>query len=80
MRTRSTFAILIALVVGAVGLTGCADGDDRIEATATFDDVADLAEGAPVMMSDITVGSVRSIELDELKTRLAAAKNKEGNR
>jgi phospholipid/cholesterol/gamma-HCH transport system substrate-binding protein len=53
---------IVALVV--LGAAGCSGGGERIEAIATFDDVADLAVGAPVMMSDITVGSVRSIELD----------------
>jgi phospholipid/cholesterol/gamma-HCH transport system substrate-binding protein len=57
-------AAVACLLIAGVGLTACSGGGERIEATATFDDVADLASGAPVMMSDIPVGSVRSISLD----------------
>lgn len=56
----------VLLVAGPAGLSACSNGDgDAVHATATFDDVADLAEGAPVMMADIEVGSVSSIRLDE---------------
>lgn len=66
MPARLLRALAALVLVGALGLTGCSDGGDgRIEAVATFDDVADLADGAPVMMADVTVGNVRSIELDE---------------
>lgn len=67
MRTRTllgSLAWVVCLAVVGAALAGCSRGDERIEATATFDDVADLATGAPVMMSDIPVGSVRSISLD----------------
>lgn len=64
-RPRSWWAaISAAVLLVALGLSGCS-GDDRIEATATFDDVADLAQGAPVMMADLRIGQVRSIDLDE---------------
>ncbi len=70
MRRRSVHLLGVAVLVGALGLTGCADGGDgRVEAKATFDDVADLADGAPVMMSDITIGNVSSIELDDTGRR-----------
>lgn len=63
--TRPSRLLAAAALVGALGLTGCTDADDgRIAASATFDDVADLADGAPVMMADVTIGSVTSIELD----------------
>ena len=66
MRGRLVHLLGAAVLVGALGLTGCTDaGDGRVEATATFDDVADLADGAPVMMADITIGTVSKIELDD---------------
>ncbi|WCO65013.1 MCE family protein [Iamia majanohamensis] len=56
-------AVVVLVAVLAV-VTGCARGDDpRIQVTATFPDVADLVEGAPVQMSDVRVGSVTSIRL-----------------
>jgi len=66
VRGRLVHLLGAAVLVGALGLTGCTDaGDGRVEATATFDDVADLADGAPVMMADITIGTVSKIELDD---------------
>ena len=59
MRARSLPALLlVAAVLGA-----CAGGD-RIHVQARFDDIADLAGGAPVMLADITIGKVTGIELD----------------
>lgn len=70
MPARLVRALGALALVGALGLTGCTDGgDQRIGASATFDDVADLADGAPVMMADITIGSVSSIDLDETGRR-----------
>ncbi|CAN5403296.1 hypothetical protein BH10ACT1_BH10ACT1_27260 [soil metagenome] len=63
MRTRALF-LAVAVLVPSVLLGGCTSSDDQVRATATFDDVADLADGAPVMMADITIGSVTSIHLD----------------
>ncbi|MGN6692862.1 MAG: MCE family protein [Aquihabitans sp.] len=66
MPIRALRLLAAVTLVGVLGLTSCTDrsGGGRIEASATFDDVADLADGAPVMMADVTIGSVRSIELD----------------
>lgn len=61
-------AAALVLLLGAGVLAGCSEGGD-LHATATFDDVADLADGAPVQMADITVGEVASIDLDESGTR-----------
>lgn len=58
----------VALLLGAGLLASCSQGGD-VHATATFDDVADLADGAPVQMADITVGEVASIDLDDSGTR-----------
>jgi len=63
MRTRALL-VAAAVLVGGLGLASCSSDDDQVRATATFDDVADLADGAPVMMSDITIGSVTNIALD----------------
>jgi phospholipid/cholesterol/gamma-HCH transport system substrate-binding protein len=58
---------LLALVaVAAVSFTGCSllsGQKGGIDVTAKFSDVGDLASGAPVMMADITVGAVKTIEL-----------------
>jgi phospholipid/cholesterol/gamma-HCH transport system substrate-binding protein len=62
-RVRS--ALVLAALLGAV-LAGCAHGDDpRVQATATFTDVADLVEGAPVQMSDVRIGEVTDIALTD---------------
>jgi phospholipid/cholesterol/gamma-HCH transport system substrate-binding protein len=64
--------ILTVLTIGAV-LGGCSviQGGDggRLHATTTFDDVADLADGAPVFMADVRIGHVDSIQLDDGGTR-----------
>ena len=56
-------------------VAGCSRGDDhRIEATAAFDDVADLADGAPVQLSDVRIGEVTGIDLtDDHRVRVRLA-------
>jgi phospholipid/cholesterol/gamma-HCH transport system substrate-binding protein len=60
---------LAAVLALAVGLTACSlpgqGGGDRLQATTTFEDVADLAPGAPVMMADVRIGNVTGIDLSE---------------
>ncbi|QXC61956.1 MCE family protein [Aquihabitans sp. G128] len=68
MRTRALL-LATAVLLGGVGLSGCSADDDQVRATATFDDVADLADGAPVMMSDISIGHVTHIDLDKTGRR-----------
>jgi phospholipid/cholesterol/gamma-HCH transport system substrate-binding protein len=64
MRLRLPAAALaLALAVGV--LAGCSNSDGKIHASATFSDVADLTDGAPVMMADQTIGSVSHIDLDD---------------
>ncbi|QYG92930.1 MCE family protein [Iamia sp. SCSIO 61187] len=66
MRRPVVGRVAAALAVVAVALAGCSRGDDgRIQATAVFDDVADLTTGAPVQMSDVRIGQVTSIELTD---------------
>jgi phospholipid/cholesterol/gamma-HCH transport system substrate-binding protein len=57
--------LLALAVVIAVGLTGCigVGAKGGMDVSAKFTDVGDLATGAPVMLSDITVGEVKSIAL-----------------
>ena len=56
---------LVLLLTGlALVAAGCGGGG-ALTATASFDDVADLAPGAPVLMADIQVGKVTSIELKD---------------
>jgi phospholipid/cholesterol/gamma-HCH transport system substrate-binding protein len=62
-------ALLGVLAVGASGLAGCGGGDDAMTVSTTFDDVADLADGAPVQMADVEIGTVRAIRLDDTGTR-----------
>lgn len=59
--------LLLALALVAL-LAGCSllgGGGERIHATTTFEDVADLADGAPVFMADVRIGNVTSIDLDD---------------
>jgi phospholipid/cholesterol/gamma-HCH transport system substrate-binding protein len=70
VRARVRMAALVAaaaLLMPSCGVMG--GGGDTVTAFATFDDVADLANGAPVHYADVLVGSVTSIELDETGTR-----------
>jgi phospholipid/cholesterol/gamma-HCH transport system substrate-binding protein len=46
-----------------VAATACS-GAESIEVTAAFDDVGDMAPGAPVTMADIRVGKVSGIRLE----------------
>ncbi|MBI2710628.1 MAG: MCE family protein [Actinobacteria bacterium] len=54
-------ALVLTLIVA---VTGCSSGKGQIHASATFDDVADMANGAPVQMSDVRIGQVTGIRLD----------------
>ncbi|MGH2723548.1 MAG: MlaD family protein [Actinomycetota bacterium] len=57
-------AALMAVVALAAG--GCGLGGGRfIEVQATFADVGDLTESAPVMMADVQIGRVTVIELTD---------------
>ncbi len=69
-RTGRALTLAMVLVVATAGLGGCStDEDAEVDASATFDDVADLADGAPVMMADITIGNVTGIDLDDTGRR-----------
>ncbi len=67
--------VLLAALALVAGLAGCSRGDDgRIQATAVFDDVADLANGAPVQLSDVRIGEVTAIDLtDDHRVRVRVA-------
>jgi phospholipid/cholesterol/gamma-HCH transport system substrate-binding protein len=54
-------AFIATLLLAGSMLAAC--GPDRIQATATFSDVGDLAVGAPVTMADIQVGVVDDVHL-----------------
>jgi phospholipid/cholesterol/gamma-HCH transport system substrate-binding protein len=73
-RRRSRLLVAPALAVLALGLTSCsmAGGSERT-ATAVFNDVGDLSNGAQVQLADVPVGSVSSIALDGDKARVTLA-------
>lgn len=64
MRRLALSTVLVGALVAGM-LAGCGGGDDTLTVTAVFDDVADLADGAPVQLADVGIGQVRSIRLDE---------------
>lgn len=55
------FSLAIAAVFAAGTLSAC--GTETVTISATFTDVGDLAAGAPVMMSDVPIGSVSHMTL-----------------
>ena len=69
MRTTTSLVRLVALLALVAALAGCdlpgQGGEDRLHATTTFEDVADLAPGAPVFMADVRIGNVTGIDLSE---------------
>ena len=68
MRTglRRRLLLVPAVLALAAGLTGCSmgGGSGQRTATALFNDVGDLANGAQVQLADVPVGSVSSIALE----------------
>lgn len=56
-------AMALGVLSAALLLTGC--GEKTLSLSANFEDVGDLAVGAPVSMADIEVGKVTSIKLAE---------------
>lgn len=54
-------SLLLASIMAAGLLSAC--GDEGLKVTATFEDVGDLATGAPVTMADIQIGDVDRIRL-----------------
>ena len=63
---------LTAVLTGGL-LTACSSGGPSMSATATFDDVADMANGAVVEMADVGIGHVTSIQLAGTRARLHLA-------
>ncbi|HEX9991856.1 MAG TPA: MlaD family protein [Acidimicrobiales bacterium] len=70
MRPRLRLPALVvaaSLLLPSCGMVG--GGGDTVTVHATFDDVADLANGAPVHYADVLVGHVTDIRLDRTGTR-----------
>ncbi len=63
MIRRISLFIVASLAAGL--MSAC--GGDKVVVTATFDDVGDLATGAPVTMADIEVGKVGHVRLAGFK-------------
>jgi phospholipid/cholesterol/gamma-HCH transport system substrate-binding protein len=63
---------LLAAALSAFAFVACLQlGNDRMMTVgARFDDIGDLAPGAPVMMADVQVGKVEEIDLDEGQAEL----------
>jgi phospholipid/cholesterol/gamma-HCH transport system substrate-binding protein len=73
MRTGLRRLLLVPAVLAlAAGLTGCSmgGGSSQRTATAVFNDVGDLANGAQVQLADVPVGSVSSIALDGSRAKV----------
>jgi phospholipid/cholesterol/gamma-HCH transport system substrate-binding protein len=68
MRKVAMAVTVIALSFAALAFIP--GDDDEITVSARFDDVADLAPGAPVMLADVTIGKVEEIELDSTQARV----------
>lgn len=71
-RGRSWRLVAAVGVVASLALGGCSlvgGGGDTITVSATFDDVADMAPGAPVQMADVRIGNVSGIHLDRSGSR-----------
>ena len=61
--SRAAAAVVLPVLLAAGLLTGCSSGAKTISATVTFDDVADMANGALVELADVPIGKVASIKL-----------------
>ena len=61
-------ALAVSVLPSGCSLIGGGDGD-RLHATTTFEDVADLAPGAPVFMADVRIGNVTDIDIDATGTQ-----------
>ena len=72
MRRRRRLLLVPAVLALAAGLTGCSMGGGTPQRTATayFNDVGDLANGAQVQMADVPVGSVSNIALSGNKAKV----------
>lgn len=71
LRRLRPIALIAVLFVACASLTACwpMSGPKMIHIAATVDDVADMANGAPVEISDITIGQVTGIHLDSTQTK-----------
>lgn len=76
-RCHAGIGAIVAVMAGAVGLSGCTSSPATITATAYFSDAGTLALGAPVKLSDVPVGSVSAISLsgDRAKVVLSIDEN-----
>jgi phospholipid/cholesterol/gamma-HCH transport system substrate-binding protein len=63
MNRRLVALVAVAAVAASLGLSACG-GSKGLTVKARFDDVADLAPDAPVMMADVRIGKVDDIQLD----------------
>lgn len=71
---------LLGVCVASAGgftLAGCSgSGSGTITASAVFSDVTDLVAGAPVQFADISVGNVKSIDLDGTRAKVVMSIDK----
>lgn len=62
--SRRLLRLVVLLAVASLLVSACA-GPDTLTLTATFDDVVDLTEQAPVLTADVPVGTVTDIALTD---------------
>jgi phospholipid/cholesterol/gamma-HCH transport system substrate-binding protein len=75
---RRIGAFATVVVMAASLLASCSGGNgDKMTATAVFDDVADMANGALVQMADVKIGEVTKISLVGTRARVRMSFEKE---
>jgi phospholipid/cholesterol/gamma-HCH transport system substrate-binding protein len=68
---RRRWGLVPGVLIAAVALAGCGgSGPSQRTATAVFNDVGDLANGAQIQLADVPIGSVGSISLDGDKAKV----------
>jgi len=62
--------VVVGTILGGLFLVNMLflDNAPRVHAIATFDDLSDMADGAPVFMADVRIGEVTGIRLDPTET------------
>jgi phospholipid/cholesterol/gamma-HCH transport system substrate-binding protein len=75
IRIRNRLLVVPAVLALAAGLTSCSlgGGSSQHTASAVFNDIGNLANGAQVQLADVPVGAVTNIALDGSKAKVTLA-------